>query len=130
LFADCPTEGACHSNTIIAGHPDYFCYANGTHAEYRRTGGCDGSGRVVLQVFKPDGSLCYTNEVVQGLICEGETFSWKDPSGRMIATGSRYWAGTMLQCTTGGETATCTDIAQCDLGSVWADVKCQSDGCP
>ncbi|HET6283621.1 MAG TPA: hypothetical protein VFH73_21885 [Polyangia bacterium] len=127
LFAACLTDGVCHSNTTDGGGPPTrYCFANGVQADYMRIGACEGNGRVVLEVRKPDGALCYTNEVAVGVICESQTFTWKDPSGRVIATGSSDMNATMLHCASGGESVNCP---ACNFVSVWERQDCEP-GCP
>lgn len=86
-------------------------------------------GYVVLEVYKADGSLCYTNEVKQSVICEGERFTWKDAAGTVVATGDVWMGGNTMKCAD-GESGTCTGD-QCNLGSVWGPIGniCQAGNC-
>jgi hypothetical protein len=88
-------------------------------------------GFVVLEVRKADGSLCYTNEVHQGYMCESESFTWKDATGSVVATASFDLATSLhINCAT-GETGICTPAdVQCELGSVWSGKSCDLGSCP
>lgn len=129
-FAACPTDGVCYSKNPEISQTNEYCFASGAKATFTLSGGCSGDGHIVLEVRKPDGSPCYTSEVSQGYFCESETFIWKDPTGRVIATGGYAADKKMFQCATGGERFTCTDDVQCKFGSFWAHRECQPGSCP
>lgn len=128
LFAACPTDSGCYSHAPAGIEPTLICWANHVRAYRLRTGGCNGDGRIVLEVHKPDGSLCYTTEVTQGPVCESERFTWRDASGRVIATGMTEIGREMFTCEGSNEPLNCTD-RQCRLGSYWTRHECQP-GCP
>jgi hypothetical protein len=65
-----------------------------------------------------------------GQVGSAEGGQVEDPSGRVIATGSTSIGGMMFQCASDGAPVNCADVAQCELGSVWASAGCQPDGCP
>jgi hypothetical protein len=124
LFADCPVSGTCRSPVAAPGQTRPYCFANGVNADFTRTGGCDGQGSVFLEVRKVDGALCYTTDVRQGVLCEGELFTWKDASGKVVAAGYPQ----NIVCAD-GEVGSCND-GECQLGSVWSNKSCDLGSCP
>jgi hypothetical protein len=134
LFAACPTDGACRSApTDAGGQPTLYCYANGAQAEYTHREACTGDGRDVLQVRKPDGSLCYTFEVSGVLLaqaCESATYTWTDASGQVIATGGSGLTQTSVTCAGSSEGVSCVRSSSCTLTSIFIGTGCQSGGCP
>ena len=59
-----------------------------------------------VTVRKPDGSVCYTLEWTCAcqFQCEGAV-TWKDPAGRVVATGTTSVAAQSMTCAGSGETA-------------------------
>jgi hypothetical protein len=69
------------------------------------------SGHVdIREVTKADGSPCYTFEtyVSNGTACESIIYTWKDPSGQVIASGANGFSNlTTITCAATGESANC-----------------------
>lgn len=131
VFAACPTTGTCTGPSTLASSSQ-SCYANGVRVDAVRVDSCAGDGHATLGIRKSDGSLCYTVELYEDQLCEGEAFAWTDAGGNLLATGS--WGGLiplgsmLVQCTAGAK-APCTD-GQCTLGSHWVTNTCTAGPCP
>ncbi len=99
LTADCPRAGICGRDVFVTQ----------TTAESCAPGGVN--GRYVVEVRKADGSLCYTTEqyVPSLSFCESSQVSWKDPSGRVVASGGFGWGATVT-CKESGEMVACAQF--------------------
>jgi hypothetical protein len=68
-------------------------------------------GVLVVQIAKSDGSPCYSFESYtdNGTFCEVSRYTWKDPSGQVVASGWGSQNGAEITCMTGSTAKTCTN---------------------
>ena len=97
LLASCETTGACHTTISDAGSVDQTCFASGVRAAFTQVpnaAGCNGAMGVV-QVFKADGSPCYSFEQLNNpnTACESGTITWRDAAGLVVARGTASYGG-------------------------------------
>jgi hypothetical protein len=111
--AACPIAGACTwgGGGVVAGDDYRYCFASGTQLTRHLTAACGSDPPVASEmntvtVRKPDGSICYSLEWTCAcqFECEGMVI-WKDPAGKVVATGTTSVAGKSITCTASGETA-------------------------
>jgi hypothetical protein len=128
LLAACPTTGSCVRSENDAGQVD-MCY--GVDGGAGGGGGvrtvftpshdpamdCGFTGAGTTVVSKADGSPCYSFEAhePQTMDCETHTWTWRDASGQVVATGSLTFVPhltSQITCAVGGAKTTCTERAQ------------------
>jgi hypothetical protein len=116
LLSACPFSSCVYS--ARDGGQETFCFG--------ASAGADGGVRAtltslstafncstptLLAVTKADGSPCYSFEDDEptSLDCSGHTWTWKDASGQVVATGSSYYPNHSAQitCAAGGEKTSC-----------------------
>ena len=128
LFASCPLTGSCRQSPPDGGSQQ-VCFASGVKQE--RTGAA--CGKSELKVARADGSLCYTLEINNSgptMACERGTYTWKDASGQVVATGGfscgagcEEWA----QCAGSDTVSECGNY--CSTG-VTSPPLCETGQCP
>jgi hypothetical protein len=88
LFAACPTEGACQRDNATGNS----CYPSGVKVAAKRgsllCGTAAPNSDVFQDVFKPDGTLCYTTQYSLLRGCESGEMTWRNASGDVVATRS------------------------------------------
>lgn len=122
LLAPCPTTGACMYEPTDAGTS--WCFDSGVKIAWSVVPDarvCAGGGITVAQIFKPDGSACYSFEsYLDGVAaCEAWSYRWKDANGQVVATGLATIPQPQLTITcTSGSSARCTGAAAecCGVG--------------
>jgi len=132
LFASCESDGKCRS----AGN-DVYCYASGARAEYTvPSGSCGDAGRFEVRVTKPDGSLCFTFEVLgvaSQSACEQGDYFWRNPAGELIAIGN-FSNGSgrrvNITCAANGDSMSC-EPATCPTElPLFGNPECAPGDCP
>ena len=120
LIASCPLNGTCVEETIDAGAESELHFSSGVRVTFE--GELVGtSGDRIVRVDNADGSPCYSFQVT---LIGGELFQyvWKDPSGRVVATGkngSFVEPPAEIECEGGGQTSTCNgNGACCDISGL------------
>jgi hypothetical protein len=100
LVGSCGTETACQAASDTSGKTRNVCFASGARAVTETIIEDDCYRTTQTRVFRPDGSLCYTfkdqSDCLHGY--EQETYSWLDPSGKLVASGNWNWDGTNIMC--------------------------------
>ena len=115
LTADCPTEpGTCHARTIGGGGATGAsmldtCYASGTKTKTTLID-CDAqTGQMHYRgdVYKPDGTLCYSFSRVCACrsSCDTASIEFRGPDGALVATGQTGPAAA-FGCVNGAEVCT------------------------
>jgi hypothetical protein len=120
LMAACQTDGACVRAAGDAGDGARTCYASGVkvissavpppqsfeECLARPDGFCQ---RSLTEVYKPDGSLCYSKEIASycGQGCEVTFETWRTGAGAIVAQASYSSLGvTPLSCVRTGDAST------------------------
>jgi hypothetical protein len=98
LIADCPLSGACTYSVVetdAGAEPRTLCFENGTRGRYVEVSTCDnpGNNNNTVEVYRPDGELCFTYTVQTGAGCESASFSWSDAEGTVVARGDQPFSG-------------------------------------
>jgi hypothetical protein len=131
LLSACQLVTPCVSSTNAAGDISDVCFAaavdsgvgaRATFTQIPSTAGNSDCGAHFssVTVSKADGSPCYSFEQHEPLQydCSRLTWTWKDPTGRVVATGSvdrtvptssGYETMGRITCAGGGASATCTE---------------------
>ena len=124
LFEACPLAEACTVDDVNGnGSLQRSCYDGGVRAVMTKGSEC--SNRE-LQVYKANGSLCYSYAVVAfaAHACEGPVTTWRDSDGAVVATGSQSSTGSGTSGTTvnihceNGDGASCKVSASSNCSSV------------
>jgi len=84
LETACPIPASCAAPSADAGGFVRVCTSGGGQCE------SDAGTPVQQQVYKADGSLCYTltTETSPFAACEHATYTWTDATGNVVARGS------------------------------------------
>jgi hypothetical protein len=97
----------------------------------------------VVTVWKPDGSLCYTFEEHDPIAydCSRALWTWKDPTGRIVATGTHdtgYRSKGQITCAWDDAATTCTGATCCGVSEYGSPacpdgvnvLRCSAGTCP
>jgi hypothetical protein len=98
LTTGCAPDGMCGTDVLVSEMTTGEC-SSYTSRSTR-----------VIEVRKPDGTLCYTRteEMSGQQLCEAITVTWADPSGKVVATGDVGHLP-IATCADTGETSGCGD---------------------
>jgi hypothetical protein len=132
------------SNVCFAAAADAGAGARATIASMLSTGYPNGDCTFTsVTVWKPDGSLCYTFEEHDPIAydCSRALWTWMDPTGRIVATGTRdtgYHSKGQITCSWDDGATTCTGNTCCgvsDYGSPACPdgvnfLRCSAGTCP
>jgi hypothetical protein len=117
LYAGCPATGACQAQKTDAGAPERICFTSGVKILYSGEQGCTDRGAMTLvQVRKASAAPCYTLEIAvspRASGCEQSMYTWRNPLGHIVASGTLQGAMLSVQCATDG-----------------AQFSCMGSGCP
>ena len=116
LLASCDLQGACTVQDVNQDRSLLrYCFADGVKVVSNKGTQCNNRDD---SVYASDGSLCYSrsNFALTGHACEGNSVTWKDGAGTLIATqattgSSGQWL--QITCATGGEHALCATPGNC-----------------
>jgi hypothetical protein len=108
LIASCATAGMCTAVRPGGGATSDIYFASGVHVAYTGALAKDGDTQV-LNVTNADGSPCYSFETTWGHVVPNMdvemSYTWRDPAGRVVATGSTFsidlMTSTGITCTSG-----------------------------
>jgi hypothetical protein len=82
LEAVCPIAASCAAPSVDAGGFVRVCTSGGNQCVR------DAGPPVQQQVYKADGSLCYTLTTDSSGSCEYSSYTWTDATGHVVARGS------------------------------------------
>ncbi len=115
LTRECPSDGICGRDVFTSYPTNVSCDTGQANPH---------DGMVTEEVRTSDGALCYTIEFRVSFqnFCESAATTWKDPSGRVVATG---WMNRSAQvtCADSGDSASCDSFDNACLNSLAACVS-------
>jgi len=98
LVSSCATEGVCTAVRPEGGTTSDIYFDSGVHVVFTGALARDGDTQVV-SVTNADGSPCYSFEATWGHIVANMdarmTYTWKDSTGQVVATGSSFSVDSM-----------------------------------
>ena len=139
LLSTCPVTAPCYSSSNN-GQLSKLCFAAATDAGAEvsasvgpappPTSGTADCWSQLVTVVKADGSPCYSFEQHETSLsdCQEFTWTWKDASGQLVATGRRRHdeATASVTCASGGASTGCAEPypgSCCDV-SLYGSVAC------